>query len=550
MKRNHIRRLGAAFIAPALAFGAIAGTTQAAQANTSQARAGADWLVDQLTDGLLHNPNYGGFDDYGLSADALFALASVGGYGAEVNQISSALASNAANYIGDGTAEAYSGSTAKLLVVAETARKDPTAFGGVNLVTRLEGLVTNAPSPVPGVLPVGAADGRIADVSAYGDYANTFGQSFAAQGLKGATSATKTAQVTSYLLKQQCAEGYFRLNFNDQATNAAQTCDAGDHATTSAPNPDATAIALKALLAQAGSPAIDTAIAHAADWLIAHQGSDGSFGGGATTEAPNANSTGLAGWALGLAGKDEAAAKAASWVFDFQASTLSTCGTKLATERGAVAYNAESLAAGRTDGITDGTSDQWRRTTVEAVPALVNFAAPARLPAAALTVTGPSTFVRSGSTVHVSVAGLAAGESYCPTGVGTVAGGTANSEGAATFDVKLPTSTANSVVTVTGSNAGRTGSATIKGLAAKTLWPRVSTSSIRRGHTQTVSVAGLAPFEPLHITYRGTTLKVSKASSTGTYRYSFNVGHSKGYKTVHVIGAFSNRAGSKTFKVT
>ena len=72
-----------------------------------------------------------------------------------------------------GSGRRVAGATAKALHLAQVAGQDPTAFGGVDLVARLEGLTTDT----------GRSAGRIARTRAtYGDYANTIGQAFAASG--------------------------------------------------------------------------------------------------------------------------------------------------------------------------------------------------------------------------------------------------------------------------------------------------------------------------------------------------------------------------------
>ena len=61
-------------------------------------------------------------------------------------------------------------------------------------------------------------------------------------------------------------------------------------------------------------PAVAAALDQGDDWLSRQQAADGSFGGG-TSQTPNTNSTGLAGWALGVSGARRRRAKAASgWV--------------------------------------------------------------------------------------------------------------------------------------------------------------------------------------------------------------------------------------------
>ena len=62
------------------------------------------------------------------------------------------------------------------------------------------------------------------------------------------------------------------------------------------------------------SPELRASLSAAVAWLRTQQHDNGSFGGGPTTSAANSNSTGLAAWALGLAGRCAVAGKAAGWV--------------------------------------------------------------------------------------------------------------------------------------------------------------------------------------------------------------------------------------------
>ena len=333
-----------------VALTAVAGPASAA--TTSPAGQGADWLSNQLTDGVVHNDQYD-FDDYGLTVDVGLALADLGGHGRAVRRSSGAVARHVAGYIGDGTAEAYAGPTAKAAVLADAAGKNPRSFGGVDLVSRLEGLVTSS--------------GRIQDTSQYGDFANVIGQSYAVSALSAAGS-TKAGKVTGFLLEQQCGRGFFRLKFSDPAA-ADQSC-AGAPRAERAPDTDVTALAVLMLrTVDHPRPRVRQAITDAVQWLKRHQAQDGSFGGGASTEASNTNSTGLAAWALGESGACRAAQRAATWVRGLQV-TSRQADTRLRRQVGAIAYDRTAFRAGRTQGITAETRDQWRRASAQAAPGL------------------------------------------------------------------------------------------------------------------------------------------------------------------------------------
>lgn len=368
----------------------------AIQLNREAPRAGAGWLAGELEGGLLHNSVYD-FDDYGLTIDAALAL----GYAdltrkqaRQVKRIAPAVAKNVDAYL--GTPDTYAGAAAKSLVLAVATDSDPRSFGGVDLVTRLEGRVTAA----------GPSTGRIADQSSYGDYANTVGQAYAVQGLSWVDS-DKADEATAFLLAQQCQEGWFRLYFNADPAAAGQACASGTPG--SEPDTDATAIALLSLaLTGQDSAPVQRALRTGRAWLLDQQRRNGSFGGGTSTSKPNANSTGLAGTTLGFLGERKAAAKAAVWVRKLQPADLGACRSPLARDRGAIAYDRKALAAGRTDGLTGDAEDQWRRTTAQALPVL-GFAPAAR---GKLSVAAPDR-VRPGSKVRLTVRGLAKGESAC-----------------------------------------------------------------------------------------------------------------------------------------
>ena len=219
------------------------------------------------------------------------------------------------------------------------------------------------------VSTTGATAGRISDQTEYDDYANVIGQGLAAQALSDARSPL-AGQVTSFLLEQQCKPGFFRLAFAD-AGAADQSCDGG----AGVADPDATSLAVLSLQAiDRPTRAVRASIAKGVRWLKRQQRADGGFGGGVSTRAPNANSTGLAATVLGRAGVCRPAAKAARWVARLQVGASSAAGTRLARQVGAVAYQRKVLKDGLKNGIDKGTVYQWQIATVQAAPALAYLA--------------------------------------------------------------------------------------------------------------------------------------------------------------------------------
>jgi hypothetical protein len=352
-----VRRAGSGVVATVLALSVVAagGAAQAAPADHA-----ADWLSKQLTNGLIHNDQFD-FDDYGLTIDTAFALKAVGGHGSDVRQIRNALAPHVDSYttgVDFGSSAVFAGAVAKLLVLTEVTHADPRNFGGVNLVKRLNGLVRKS----------GPAAGRIHDVedpaNGITDNANTIGQILAVRGLTGAKSP-QAGKARRFLLEQQCRQGYFRLTFS-KPNSSHQSCGPK-----SAPDPDATSYAVVQLWKTSkGNAELRAALKHAVAWLQTQQRRSGAFTGGTSTAAPNTNSTGLAAWALGLTGHCSAAKAAATWVAAYQVGPQHA-GSKLIGQRGAIAYDGAALRAGRRDGITTETQDQWRRATSQAAPALL-----------------------------------------------------------------------------------------------------------------------------------------------------------------------------------
>jgi hypothetical protein len=374
----------------------------AASSYDPQPRAqGAAWLAGQLTDDLVHNEQFQ-FDDIGLSIDVALGLDAAGKKATVVKAITKAVAKNVAFYVGDGDQGIYAGPTAKAAVLAETQGRNPRSFGGLDLVAQLESRVATA-APIAG---------RIQD--AYdptsefgGDFANVIGQAYAAQALSDATSAV-AAPVARFLLEQQCSDGFFRLSFTADKTAADQSCDGAARAERT-PDTDATAVAVLALQHVKGAKA-KGAVKKAVAWLVDVQGADGSFGGGKSTKDANANSTGLAGWALGAAGATKAAVRAAVWVRNLQVSAPNPCSNRLAKATGAIAYDQDAYGTAQGFGIKKKTQDQWRRASAQALPAL-QWAPRAT---GELTARAPLS-VQAGHQLTISLTGVAPGQRVCVT---------------------------------------------------------------------------------------------------------------------------------------
>lgn len=523
---------------PALALSTLAalpaGSASAAEPDPAPVAAGATWLESQLTDGLIVNTAFGDpFNDYGLSIDSGLALAAVGGHDATVDQISAAVAANISGYVGNGTTESYAGSLAKAAVLADTAGDDPTSFGGVDLIDRLEARVSDT----------GVTIGRIQDASEFGDFANSFGQTFAVRALEAAGS-TEAEAATEFLVAQQCDEGFFRQDF--AAVDAAdQDCDADPNA---APSVDVTALAVLALLPQADDTDVDAVVDDAVAWLVSQQSeAAGWFTSGDDIPVANANSTGLAGWALGDAGQELPAQKAAAFVRLLQVDEPAPCESALNDDQGAIAYDGAALRAGRRDGITVPLQDQWRRASAQALPVLQW--APDSAVGAGTIVDDFRRYHQPGDHVNVSAADRTPGETVCFTLKGAAAGfGGADLGGVTNGRVTLPKGTARRTYAWTdGEDQGGSRSFTV--LDAKRI-PVELAARVARGERQVVRIRGLAPFEEYQVKAGGKRVGDGQTSAKGRAVVRFTAGKKPGDVKVVVLGQFKNRRATKTFSVT
>ena len=148
--------------------------------DTAALAAGAGWLSDQVTDGVVHNDQYD-VDDYGLSVDVALALHAVDDQPDTVQAV------------GDQLAEARRASTPpratapspppaappRRLVLAQAVGADPTSYGGTDLVAQLEDTVADR-GPIEGRLQ-DALDQKEASAV---DYANVVGQAYAVTGAR------------------------------------------------------------------------------------------------------------------------------------------------------------------------------------------------------------------------------------------------------------------------------------------------------------------------------------------------------------------------------
>lgn len=382
---------------------ALRAAKAAAATDSTPSTIAAEWIADELTNGLMTGTSG---PDFGLTIDTGMAVSTVARQGATVAAINNALEPRIADYVGDGTKESYAGPLAKAAAFARTAKKNPTSYGGINLITRLEERTADAPA-VPAAQPQAAAiAGRISDKSEFGDYANVVGQSYAVRALSLANSAEAGA-ARDFLLKQQCASGAFRLDFA-KADAPNQACT--DGAAGSEGDPDATALAVINLVESGDkSAAVTAALAKANTWLDARQRNSGAIRSAGQGAQINTNTTALGGYAMGLLKNRDAALKAALWVRKNQPVDKYKCRTALTKDTGAVAFRKDRATDAKTTGIPSGARDEWRRATAQAILGL-QFAPASK---DELRIVSVRKEARAGDRVQFRVFGLAPSESAC-----------------------------------------------------------------------------------------------------------------------------------------
>lgn len=307
------------------AFGALtAGALAVAGLGLSSASAGAQvddatppeaagsWLADQFVDGerfeFVFGPDV--FADHGGTVDATIALAAAGvadDIGAAATDWLGTSEQTKA-YAGDpGDGANQAGGLAKLALLAQTRGLDARDWGedGVDLIQRL--------------VDMEDASGDFINTPYNTNDFKTFSHAFAIMALSRQGDAAPSAASLDLLLTSQCADGGFDGDLDEDPAD----CSSGI---------DSTAVALMALIAADRADDADE-IADAVDHLIDAQGTDGGFG--------NANSTGVAVYALRLAGATAAADAGAAYLLTLQ----QDCDAAEA-DRGAIAFDESGFDAG------------------------------------------------------------------------------------------------------------------------------------------------------------------------------------------------------------
>ncbi len=329
------------------------GSADGAAAANPEATPALAWLADELDDTasgiFVYDPGFGDFTDYGLTLDAVLALALGGGHGSTLDRSMDAIEGSIAEYIshsdfGDGNgAGKYAGSASKALLTEQVAGR-PTTIGSINLETEVR-------SAIRGATPTARWTGRVdAD---HGDFSNGVTQSLAVLALSR-TSGGVPAAVRDFLLDQQCPDGGFRISF-DKVNPDFSIDEAGSTrgCTTSVNSDfDSTAYALEALLSIRNDDGVPAAIAEAIAFLKLP-----------ANAATNANSAGLYGQALRAAAETAAADANAAKVKALQ---LTAAGPDV----GAIVFDDDAKAAAPGSTIAPADLSQAWRATAQGVLAL------------------------------------------------------------------------------------------------------------------------------------------------------------------------------------
>lgn len=307
---------------------------------------GSAWLAGEFENNMFASEFDGvTYPDWGLTVDAALALAAAGNRPDKLDKVAGKLENNYDDYTSyEGTV--YGGPAAKMLTAAKVFGADHETFAERN-VRRV-------------VLDLVADDGELVNSNGTGA-GNTFSQSFAVIGLS--RSGLAPVETVDFLLRQQCADGYFRLYITD-----GQTCDeAGD-----SPSVDASAMAIQALVAaKADGLAVPRAkYKKAVSWLLSAQGDNGAFGSDEAITEKNTNSTGLAAAALQALGKDNRLGLAQDWISSVQLTKAAAGDGPAKKDLGAIAYSRAAFRTAKQDGVDDGARDQFRRASAQGILAL------------------------------------------------------------------------------------------------------------------------------------------------------------------------------------
>ncbi len=574
----------------ALAVAVTLGVTAPASAAPSEgadAQSTATYLEHQLSKNDYTLPGSFSPTDWGLTIDALFALAAIGGHDDTVEKVAQRVQADGWDYL---QYSCYSdiGSFAKVSLALQIGGGDPTRFDiskAGDFGDYCSDVESDGPHPAHGAYPGGDRNDtldlvglvreeiRLNDTEAAGVNrgraghvgTNHFDQTLAVLTL-ARTDEGVPAVATSYLAAHQCLDESSD-DFGGLGYSRTEQCGSVDG--------DATGFMLSGLVA-AGKKVGDAVVDRAITWMKNRQADDGSFPASWSGQG-NSNSAGLVGNVarqLGTAETNAIADRTDAYLRGLLVGPDDVVregddATQPGFARqwaGAIAYDADAFDSAKTQGIQGFEEDQWRRATTQAVLGLAKLpgwsdipAVETKLPAKQLTVSSNKRPTAVGTTVPVTATGLAAGEKYTVALSGTqVASGTASATGAVSTSFTIPkamTDNAYRKLVVTGSQDDRTGSVRFATVAAKKLTVKLSATKVKAGKKLTIRVSGLmtpaSPGLPEKLQVR-----MSRRSAVDTYAgpggvktVTMTVPRSKGTTYVRVSGASTSRTAVVSFKV-
>lgn len=652
------RSLMALVAAAALTFTSFL-TPLRAEAAPDRADAGvlaASYIASELKANDYRMPSFSGEPgtvDWGLTIDALLALAATGVGKDVATQVAGALKTDGWEYIQWAQKGSDMGSFAKLAFAYEVAGMDPTKvdisqmtdwydqYGGASTLDLIQALRDAI-----------STTGQVGT-------SNHFGQALAILAL-ARTAQGVPQKAVDYVFTLQCTDES-NTNYGGFGYGGCTSVDG-----------DATGMELSALVA-AGLTASDARVARAITWMTSRQNTDGSFTPSHDPTLGNTNSTGLMGQVarqLDTSATRAVADKAEQFIESLQvtcdspyalgASDPATGGGFWSGWKGSIAYSAAGFTAASSSGLQVYETDQWRRATTQAalgldgaqgMSQLSTAGARADIPAPSCTLTGadptvtgtpavgqtltakagaitngnsathgtpavtwqwlrggtiianatsstyvvatvdqgtalsakmtaketgftdlvrtstavsvaaqttpivvtaPKTPVGHGTSTQITVSGLRSGEAYTLTVSGQrFASGTASAGGTASATVAIPlgwNTISNRPVVVTGAD-GRTGTATLSTVGAKTF--AVSAPKVPAGHgtSGTITASGFVAGESYTVRVSGQLMASGKATNSGTVSATVKI--PLGWNTISnrpvvVSGQWAKRTGSTT----
>jgi hypothetical protein len=504
-----MRRLSGAAVGLALGVGGLAAPAAVAATPTSptpEAAAASTWLARVIgSDGLIPGGGLNG-SFYGANLDFGVGLALTGQVpSASFSKLNTGIDDTIAAYVGDIADPANAGRVARAAYYYAVTGQDATSAGSqhLDLAAALEADVDDTTGQL------GTTD-------------STYNQVWAVFALHALSSA-ETAKARDFLVSERGPAGSDGWGYEDTWSTPGSTTFVNDS--------DATSWALQALSPWQGDAGTAPAISAGVAYLKSRQNAAG--GVEADYLGINANSTGLAATAFGQVGEAASATKAATWLADHQVVSLPGC--SVTSNSGAVAYDDAAFA----NGVTNDSLEQAATATAQAISGL------AYVPRTTARISAPTGFVQAGGRITVQISGLRAGQQACLTG-GTTA---VRVSGPGARVVTLPAGTATRTLRV--SSLATSASVPVKVLGATTL-KIVKKAKAKRGTKVKVTIRGLAAGERAVLRLRGKKVAAATVGTTGTLVVKIKIAKKAklGKAKLTVSGAFSNRAGQTTLRVT